>query len=101
MNTDTAPYTLVHNIIFAAIEFADEYGFKPHMDYTSVAQFILEEDNDDVELMDIECGKDDKPLYVRGPYETEIQANKIIAQLERKAGPGNYEVVWQPEEGFM
>ena len=101
MNTDTAPYTLVHNIIFAGIEYADDYGFKPHNDFTSVAQFILEEDNDDVELIDIECGKNDKPLYVRGPYETEAKANQIIAQLEREAGPGNYEVVWQPEEGFM
>lgn len=101
MDTDTAPYTLVHNIIFAAIEFADDYGFKSHLDFTSVAQFILEEDNDDVELIDIECGKDDKPLYVRGPHETELQVNKIIAQLEREAGPGNYEVVWQSEEDFM
>jgi hypothetical protein len=101
LDTDTAPYKLVHNIIFAGIEFADDYGFKPHKDFTSVAQFILEEDTDEVELIDIECGNDDKPLYVRGPHETEAQANKIIAQLEREAGPGNYEVVWQTEEDFV
>ena len=28
-------YTLAHNIIFAGLEFADDYGFKPHKDYTS------------------------------------------------------------------
>lgn len=101
MDTDTAPYTLVHNIIFAGIEFAGDYGFKPHKDFTLVAQFILEEDNDDVELIDIECGKNGKPLYVRGPHETEAQANKIIAQLDREAGPGNYEFIRQPGERFM
>jgi len=100
LDTDTAPYKLVHNIIFAGIEFADDYGFKPHKDFTSVAQFILKEDNDDVELMDIDCGEDDKPVYVRGPLDSQMQANKIIAQLEREAGPGNYEIVWQTEEDF-
>lgn len=100
MDTDTAPYTLLHNIVFAGIEFADDYGFKPHKDFTSVAQFILEEDNDDVELIEIECGENDKPVYIRGPLDSEIRAKQIIAQLEREAGPGNYEVVWQSEEDF-
>jgi len=35
-------YALVHNIILAGIEFAEEYGFKPHKDYTSITQFMLE-----------------------------------------------------------
>lgn len=101
LDADTAHYKLVHNIIFAGIEFADDYGFKPHKDFTSVAQFILEEDTEEIELMEIDCGEDDKPVYVRGPLDSQIQANKIIAQLERKAGPGNYEVVWQTEEDFV
>ena len=94
-------YPLVHNIIFAGIEFADDYGFKPHKDFTSVAQYILEKDTEEIELIDIECGEDDKPVYVRGPLESEIRANQIITQLEREAGPGNYEIVWRSEEDFM
>jgi len=101
METEPVSYTLAHNIIFAGIEFADDYGFKPHKDFTSVAQYILEEDNDDVELIEIECGEDDKPVYIRGPLDSEKRANQIIAQLERAAGPGNYEVVLQSEEDFM
>ncbi|MBW6535317.1 MAG: plasmid pRiA4b ORF-3 family protein [Mariniphaga sp.] len=100
MDIETVSYTLAHNIIFAGIEFADDYGFKPHKDFTSVAQYILEEDNEDVELIEIECGENGKPVYIRGPLENDARANKIIAQLEREAGPGNYDVIWQTEEDF-
>jgi hypothetical protein len=101
MDTDTVSYTLAHNIIYAGIEFAGDYGFKPHKDFTSVAQYILEEDTDDIELIEIECGANDKPLYIRGPLDSDARANQIIAQLEREAGPENYEVIWQTEEDFM
>jgi len=33
------PYALAHNIVLAGIEFAEEFGFKPHKDYTSVALY--------------------------------------------------------------
>lgn len=90
-------YTLAHNIVFAGIEFADGFGFKPHKDYTSVAQYILEEDTDDVELMEIECGIDGKPAYLRGPLDSDARAVQIIAQLERTAGPGNYTILDQAD----
>lgn len=84
-------YTLAHNIVFAGLEYAEEFGFKPHKDFTSVTQFMLEEDTDDVELIDIECGKDGKPFFVNGPYDDQSKINRIIAQLERTAGPGNFD----------
>lgn len=52
-------------------------------------------------MIEIECGEYDKPVYVRGPLDSETRAKQIIAQLAREAGPGNYEVVWQTEEDFM
>jgi hypothetical protein len=84
-------YPLAHNIVFAGVEFAEEYGFKPHKDYESVTKFMLEEDTDDIELIEIECGQDSKPLYIQGPFEDEAKARKIMAQLERTAGKGNYD----------
>ncbi len=54
-----ADYVLVHNIIYGAIEFGEENGFKPHKDF-SVSQYILEEDTDDIPLMEIEFGIDGK-----------------------------------------
>jgi len=84
-------YALAHNIIYAGLEFADEYGFKPHKDFESITRFMLEEDTDDIELIEIECGKDGKPFYVNGPYEDQAKIKQILAQLDRTAGPGNYD----------
>jgi hypothetical protein len=93
METELVDYVLVHNIILAAVEFAQDYGFKPHKDFTSVTEYMLEEDNEDIELIEIECGKNGKPLYVQGPYDDEAKANKIMKQLERTAGVGNFDFV--------
>ena len=93
MPVEIIDYVLAHNIILSAVEFAEEYGFKPHKDFTSVTEFMLEEDNDDIELIEIECGKNGKPLYVQGPFEDAAKANKIMKQLEHSAGQGNSDFI--------
>ncbi len=60
-------YNLAHNIIFAGYEFAMEYDIKPHKLFSSTTMLFLEEDNDDVELIDIECGYEGKPCIIAGP----------------------------------
>ncbi|MBU0488942.1 MAG: hypothetical protein KKA07_18895 [Bacteroidetes bacterium] len=83
-------YSLAHNIVYAGIEFAGDYEFKPHKDFTSLTQFILEEESDDIPVVEIDCGIEGLPAYMQGPVHTDRMANHIIAQLERVAGPGNY-----------
>jgi len=101
MKTTLIPYPLAHNIVYAGIEFAEEFGFKPHQDYTSVAKYLLEEDTEAVELIEIECGLNGQPAYLRGPYDSEAKATQIIAQLDRTAGRGNYTIIeeadWDPD----
>lgn len=97
MKMEKISYTLAHNIIFSGIEFAEEFGFKPHKNF-NVAQFILDEDTEDIELIDIECGIDGKPAYIRGPLDTDIKAAQVIAQLEKVAGPGNYTLIENIED---
>lgn len=92
IDIEKVDYTLVHNIIYAGIEFAEDYGFRPHKDFT-VAEYILEEDSEDIELIEIECGKDNKPFFLRGPLDSDQRAKQIIAQLEKTAGSGNYTFV--------
>lgn len=92
MDMESISYTLAHNIVYAGIEFAEEYSLKPHKDF-SVAKYILEEDTDDIELIEIECGKNEKPLYVQGPLDNDVRARQIIAHLEKHAGPGNYHYI--------
>lgn len=90
-------YPLAHNIIFAAVEFAEEYGFKPTKDFTQTMQYFLNEDNDAVELMEIECGDGGVPMYVRGPFDSDAEAKRILAQLEKTAGPGNFKFIDKPD----
>jgi len=100
MPVEIIDYVLAHNIILSAVEFAEEYGFKPHKDFTSVTEFMLEEDNDDIELIEIECGRNGKPLYVQGPYDSEATANKIMKQLEHLAGQGNFDFIQEVGSDF-
>ncbi len=93
MGMEMVKYALVHNIILSGVEFAEEFGFKPHKDFTSVTEYMLEEDTDDIELIEIECGQDGKPLYIQGPYENTATANKIMKQLEHSAGQGNFDFI--------
>ncbi|MFW5753530.1 MAG: hypothetical protein ACOCV9_01895 [Marinilabiliaceae bacterium] len=89
-NMVEADYNLVHNIILAAAEYAEEYGFKPHKDFERITQYILEEDTDDIPLMEIECGKDGKPFFVASEEMNDKEISRIISTLEKTAGPGNY-----------
>jgi len=97
-NMQKIPYALAHNIIYSAVEFADEFGFKPHKDFTSVTRFMLEEDTEDVELIEIEVGDiDGKPLYVNSGYESKTRENQILRQLEKSAGIGNFNYILERE----
>ncbi len=82
-------YTLAHNIVYSGLEFANQYGFRPHKHF-SVARYILEPDDSNTELIDIECGIDNKPAYVRSPEDSDGFVQKVMRQLEKTAGPGNY-----------
>lgn len=94
MTLIAADYALVHNVIFASIEYAAELGFKPCKEFSETAKYILEEDTDDVELMAIECGKNGKPLFVKIDNTSTTEANKIIQQLEKSVGKGNFDVLY-------
>ena len=87
-------YNLVHNIIHAGWEYAEDIGFEPHKDFLSITQYMLEEDKDEIPLIDIHCGGENgKPLFVQGPFEDDAMANMIINRLEKRLGAGNYDYV--------
>jgi hypothetical protein len=87
---DRISYELAHNIVYAGVEFAEDYSFKPHKDFTSTTCFILDDDTDDIPLMDIECGHNGLPAYMPSPEDNSIRIKQVTAQLEREAGPENY-----------
>jgi hypothetical protein len=81
-------YNLVHNIIYGSVEYAGEYGFYPHKGWKT-AQYVLEEDTEEIPLMDIEFGKNGKPTLVDtdGSYLRDVQT------LERTVGKGNFHFI--------
>ena len=94
------PYELAHNIIYAAVDYAEEYGFKPHKDFTSTTVCFLEEDTDDIPLIDIKCGDDDgNPVYVNSGFDSPARVKQIVSQLEKTAGKDNYRIVIPGEDG--
>ena len=76
-----------HNLIYAALDFADENGFKPHLDF-KLAEYVLDPELIDDGIDDIEVGLYGKPYFINGPYD---DVDKIIAMLNKNVGEGNYD----------
>jgi hypothetical protein len=88
---ETCSYELAHNIIYGSIAFAEEYGIEPTPEF-KLARLILEEDTEDIPLIELEFGRDGKPLLVIN--EQHPRNDYYLRQLEKNAGPGNYEVIY-------
>lgn len=82
-------YTLAHNILYGAVAYAEDLGFAPHKDW-SFSQMILEEDTEDIELIEIEFGKNGKPHFINGPFD---KVPAIIEKLKKSVGEGNFDVL--------
>jgi hypothetical protein len=83
---------LAHEIIYGGIEYAERYGFKPHIDFT--AQFcdqVLDPIETHPRANNVIFGKDGKPFFVSGPYDDERKINSVINTLMRTAGEGNFD----------
>lgn len=75
-----------HNIIYGAIDYAEELGFAPHPDF-AISEHILNPDLITDGIDEIDFGKDGKPCFISGPDDN---VEKIIAMLERTVGEDNY-----------
>jgi hypothetical protein len=83
-NRAPVDYVLAHNIIYGGIAYADDLGFKPDKDW-ALSQYVLEPDEDEsIELIEIEFGKNGRPFYVGGPYDKQ---QEIIHKLQKAVGP--------------
>lgn len=88
-------YTLAHNVIYGGIAYAEDLGFKPEKDWAT-SQFILEEDTEDIELIELEFGKNGKPFFINGPHDN---IGKVVSRLENSVGKGNFEVLLMAGNG--
>ena len=94
MDWKKLPSNTCFNIIYGAIEYAEDLGFMPNKDF-STTEYILD-DVESLEFEDIEFGRDGKPYYFAGPYD---DTSRVIAKLKKAVGEGNFEVI-MPMGGF-
>lgn len=87
---------LVNQIVYGAIEYAADLGFRPNKDFRH-SRYVLEERDPTQEVYDVSFGKDGKPFFIPGPYD---DADRIIAMLRRKLGPDGFNVLMEisPED---
>lgn len=78
---------LAQNIIYGAVEFAEDCGFQPHKDFTNITEYLLDP-VESIDFIDVHFGGEDgKPSFFAGPYD---DAEKIIATLQKTVGEGNF-----------
>lgn len=82
---------LAHEIVYGGIEYAAQFGFRPHRDF-KLSQHVLDPPEAHPRTGMVEFGKDGEPFYVSGPYDN---ADAIIRQLTRTAGEGNFHFLMQ------
>lgn len=78
---------LAHQLIYGAIAYAGQFGFKPQKDF-ELSQYVLAPRGELEEPYALTFGKDGKPFFVAGPYD---HVPAILARLEKTAGAGNYD----------
>lgn len=93
-NPVECPVDLAHQIIYGAIDYASELGFKPQKDF-KLSKYILEERDKFGEITEVEFGKNGKPFYISGPDDN-VQA--IMQKLEAKLGPDNFKYFFPIDE---
>lgn len=81
------PPELAHQMIYASIEYAQQFGFSPEKDF-ALNQYVLEPRGELDEPYDITFGRNGKPFYIAGPHDN---VARIMRQLEKTAGPGNFD----------
>ena len=81
------PVELAHQMIYASIDYAAQFGFQPEKDF-ALSQYLLEPRGELEEPYHLTFGKNGKPFFVAGPYDNSA---RILKQLEKTAGPGNYD----------
>lgn len=91
-NDDPMPMTAAsgRHLAESAVAYAARSGLYPHPDYRKAARVfggIPAADADER----FEFGHHGKPFYIRGPYESEATARRILNTLERKLGMDGFE----------
>jgi len=82
-----ADLNLVAKIIDEGVAYAGSLGFKPDPDYRDALIVLGDTDPEACDIPIPLGGEDGNPFFIAGPHDN---VPKIMAQLERVMGPGNF-----------
>jgi hypothetical protein len=90
---------LAHELIYGSIEYAAQFGFRPHADFKR-GQWVLDPPEQHPRTGRVTFGHEGKPFFISGPDDN---VDAIMNQLLRRAGPGNYNYLAQigPPDGDL
>ncbi|MBK1617258.1 hypothetical protein CKO42_02085 [Lamprobacter modestohalophilus] len=89
MNIDPSCFK---KLILGAADYAGELDFSPHKDYQRAIP-LLDSIDPTACAERFEYGYEGKPFYIRGPSESLSQARRIVEQLDRRCGAGNFDML--------
>ena len=101
---DHSPYRrkapeYVRKLVEDAVDYARSFGLEPHPDYQKACAIFADVDAT-LCRETFEFGKDGKPLFIQGPYDTPARCYQIVATLDEHCVSQNSRFVVQitPEQ---
>ena len=79
-------------LVKESVEYAKDLGLAPHKDYRKAQKLFGDIDPAECTI-DFEFGRDGKPFYVSGPYDSPMRIRKIINQLTKRFGPEGFHFI--------
>ncbi len=77
-----------NTLIIKAAEYANQFGFKPHNDFSKARNLLsgisIDEDQE------FTFGRAGKPFYIQGPHESPADVKRILKTLELNQGAENH-----------
>jgi hypothetical protein len=91
-NLQTIPPPCARKLVEGSAAYAKELGFSPDSDYKK-AKTVFGNIKAEECPEDFEFGKEGKPFYMNGPYDTPEKSRKILNQLTKKCGPDGFHYI--------
>lgn len=76
-------------IVEGAVAYAGDLGLPPHADFKK-AQFLFGDIDASTCTEVFEYGKDGKPFFVSGPYDSDYRCAQIVRMLANRLGTGGF-----------
>ena len=88
-------------VIEDALAYAEGFDIKPHPDFRA-AHHILGDIDSSQATETFEMGREGKPFFMSGPYQSAAECRMIVAKLTEKCGPDGFHFIAHASSGdFM